>query len=116
MPLVARLTGHAPELMRPPDGATDDDLEKTMKDLGLAQILWSVTAKDYATTDTALIEKRVLDGAKRHGIVLLHERYAGTVPAVPDIIRILRDQEYTFVTVSQLMARAEPQPGEVYRP
>ncbi|CAL9638367.1 polysaccharide deacetylase family protein [Streptomyces althioticus] len=113
---IARLTGHAPELMRPPGGATDDDLKKTMKDLGLAQILWSVTAKDYATTDTALIEKRVLDGAKRDGIILLHERYAGTIPAVPDIIRKLRDQEYTFVTVSQLMAPAKPQPGEVYRP
>ncbi|MXQ58029.1 hypothetical protein GSE51_10510 [Streptomyces sp. XHT-2] len=73
-------------------------------------------AKDYATTDTALVEKRVLDGVRCDGIILLHERYAGTIPAVPDIIRRLRVQEYTFVTVPQLMAPAKPQPREVYRP
>jgi peptidoglycan/xylan/chitin deacetylase (PgdA/CDA1 family) len=73
-------------------------------------------AKDYATTDTAFIEKRVLDGVRRDGIILLHERYAGTIPAVPDIIRRLRDQECILVTVPQLMAPAKPQPGEVYRP
>ncbi|MEU1080783.1 polysaccharide deacetylase family protein [Streptomyces sp. NPDC005908] len=113
---IEKITGHAPTLMRPPGGATDDDLKKIMKDLGLAQILWSVTAKDYETTDTALIEKRVLDGAERDGIILLHERYAGTIPAVPDIIHRLRKRGYTFVTVPELMAPAKPQPGEVYRP
>ncbi|MFF3215910.1 polysaccharide deacetylase family protein [Streptomyces sp. NPDC002886] len=113
---VKEATGKAPTLMRPPGGATNDEVSKVMKDLGLAQILWSVTAKDYQTTDTQLIEKRVLDQTKRDGIILLHERYAGTIPAVPGIIAALHHRGYTFVTVSQLMAPAAPEPGKVYRP
>ncbi|GGZ73696.1 hypothetical protein GCM10010344_45850 [Streptomyces bluensis] len=87
-----------------------------MRRLGLAQVLWSVTAKDYATTDTTLITRRVLDQTRRDGIILLHERYKGTIPAVPDVIDTLRQRGYTFVTVSQLLAPATPEPGAVYRP
>lgn len=113
---VKKATGKAPTLMRPPGGATNDDVSKTLKDIGLAQILWSVTAKDFATTDTALIKKRVLDQTERDGIILLHERYAGTIPAVAEIIPALRAQGYSFVTVSQLLAPARPEAGKVYRP
>ncbi|MFD5146802.1 polysaccharide deacetylase family protein [Streptomyces sp. NPDC058401] len=113
---IEKATGRAPTLMRPPGGATDDEVSKVMKELGLAQILWSVTAKDYQTTDTALIKKRVLDQTRRDGIILLHERYAGTIPAVPDLITELHHRGYTFVTVSQLLAPAHPEPGKVYRP
>jgi peptidoglycan/xylan/chitin deacetylase (PgdA/CDA1 family) len=101
--------------MRPPQGRTDDDVSAVMKKLGLAQVLWSLTAEDYMTTDTALITRRVLDGTRRDGIILLHDRYAGTVPAVPGIIDTLRGRGYTFVTVSRLLAPARPEPGAVYR-
>ncbi|WP_327308590.1 polysaccharide deacetylase family protein [Streptomyces sp. NBC_01298] len=113
---IEKATGRAPTLMRPPGGATDDKVSKVMKELGLAQVLWSVTAKDYATTDTALIVRRVLDRTERDGIILLHERYAGTIPAVPAIVRELHDRGYTFVTVSELLSPACPEPGKVYRP
>lgn len=113
---VKRITGRTPTLMRPPQGRTDGDVSDLMKKLGLAQVLWSVTAKDYETTDTALITRRVLDRTRRDGIILLHDRYRGTIPAVPGIIDTLRRRGYTFVTVPQLMAPAVPQPGTVYRP
>ncbi|WP_407840898.1 polysaccharide deacetylase family protein [Streptomyces sp. DSM 116496] len=113
---IEKATGRAPTLMRPPGGATDDDVSKVMKELGLAQVLWSVTAKDFQTTDTELIKKRVLDQTERDGIILLHERYAGTIPAVPGIIAELHHRGYTFVTVSRLLAPARPEPGKVYRP
>ncbi|MER5950257.1 polysaccharide deacetylase family protein [Streptomyces sp. NPDC001904] len=113
---IEKATGKAPRLMRPPHGTTNDDVSKILKKFGLSQILWSVTAKDFATTDTDLITKRVLDQTHRDGIILLHERYAGTIPAVPGIIKELRKQGYTFVTVPQLMSPATPQPGKVYRP
>ncbi|MEU2526953.1 polysaccharide deacetylase family protein, partial [Streptomyces sp. NPDC013087] len=83
---------------------------------GLSQVLWSATAKDYSTNDSALIRKRILDQAGKDGIILLHDIYEGTVPAVPGIIDTLKERGYTFVTVPQLMAPAEPRPGTVYRP
>lgn len=113
---IEKVTGTRPILMRPPEGRTNRDVAKICKDLGLAQVLWSVTAKDYETTDSALITKRVLDQTHRDGIILLHDLHKGTVPAVPGIIKALKQRGYTIVTVSQLLAPAEPEPGMVYRP
>ncbi|KAB8162196.1 polysaccharide deacetylase family protein [Streptomyces sp. 3MP-14] len=112
---IAELTGVTPTLMRPPQGRTNDMVGEVSEELGLAQVLWSVTAKDYETTDSELIEERVLDGADRDGIILLHDLYDGTVPAVPGIIERLKAEHYTFVTVTQLMAPGAAEPGRVYR-
>ncbi|MCG7525964.1 polysaccharide deacetylase family protein [Streptomyces sp. OfavH-34-F] len=113
---IEAITGKKPRLMRPPQGRTDDTVSGISKDLGLSQILWSATAKDYSTNDSALIKKRILDQASKDGIILLHDIYKGTVPAVPGIIEALKKEGYTFVTVPQLMAPAEPEPGTIYRP
>lgn len=113
---IVAITGKKPRLMRPPQGRTDDTVSRICKELGLSQILWSATAKDYSTNDSALIRKRILDQAGKDGVILLHDIYKGTVPAVPGIIDTLKKRGYTFVTVPQLMAPAEPVPGTVYRP
>ncbi|MGW7577692.1 polysaccharide deacetylase family protein [Streptomyces sp. NPDC054765] len=113
---VRKITGKTPRLMRPPQGRTDEEVSEVSKDLGLAQVLWSVTAKDYETNDSALITKRVLDQTERDGIILLHDIYKGTVPAVPGILKELKKRGYTVVTVSQLLSPAKPEPGMVYRP
>ncbi|MEU1415252.1 polysaccharide deacetylase family protein [Streptomyces sp. NPDC005731] len=113
---IEHITGTRPLLMRPPEGRTNRKVAGICRDLGLAQVLWSVTAKDYETTDSALITKRVLDQTHRDGIILLHDLHQGTVPAVPGIIKALQQRGYTIVTVSQLLAPARPRPGMVYRP
>lgn len=112
---ISRLTGSEPTLMRPPQGRTDDRVSRICKELGMAEVLWTVTAKDYATDDTALITRRVLEGAGRDGIILLHPLHKGTVPAMPSILRALRKQGYTFVTVSQLLAPGKAEPGKIYK-
>ncbi|MFJ9646306.1 polysaccharide deacetylase family protein [Streptomyces sp. NPDC101206] len=111
---VEQLTGRAPSLMRPPQGLTDPRVAEVCRSLGLAQILWSVTAKDYRDHDPDVITNRVLQGAQRNGIILLHDVYPGTVPAVPAIIDGLRRRGLTPVTVSQLFAPARPEPGRAY--
>lgn len=113
---IAKITGRRPTLMRPPQGRISDDVTKVSRELGLAQILWSATAKDFSTTDSELIKSRILDQAGRDGIILLHDIYDGTVPAVPGIIDELKKRGYTFVTVPQLLAPGKANPGEVYRP
>ncbi|MFG2606066.1 polysaccharide deacetylase family protein [Streptomyces sp. NPDC048514] len=113
---IERLTGRRPTLMRPPQGRTDTNVHEIAKEQGLAEVLWSVTAKDYATTDSALITERVLEQASRDGIILLHDLYDGTVPAVPGIIDALKKRGYVFVTVPQLLAPGKAEPGKVYRP
>ncbi|WP_438302993.1 polysaccharide deacetylase family protein [Streptomyces sp. HUAS TT11] len=113
---IEELTGHRPTLMRPPQGRTNDTVNRISREQGLAEVLWSVTAKDYLTDDSDLIRKRVLDQAGRDGIILLHDIYPGTVPAVPGIIDALKERGYVFVTVPQLLAPGKAEPGTVYRP
>ncbi|MER5767615.1 polysaccharide deacetylase family protein [Streptomyces sp. NPDC001985] len=113
---IAKITGRKPTLMRPPQGRINDDVTAVSKELGLAQILWSATAKDYSTNDSELIRNRIVKQASRDGVILLHDIYDGTVPAVPGIIEELKKRDYTFVTVSQLLAPARANPGEIYRP
>ncbi|MEV6791965.1 polysaccharide deacetylase family protein [Streptomyces sp. NPDC051320] len=113
---VEKITGTRPRVMRPPQGRTNDSVSKICKELGVSQVLWSTTAKDFSTNDTALIEKRTLEQAEPDGIILLHDIYPGTVPAVSGIIDTLRERGYTFVTVPQLVAPAQLKPGAIYRP
>jgi peptidoglycan/xylan/chitin deacetylase (PgdA/CDA1 family) len=113
---IERLTGQTPTLMRPPQGRTNDAVHKISRELGLAEVLWSVTAKDYQTSDPKLIQQRVLKQSSRDGIILLHDLYPGTVPAVPGIIDALKERGYVFVTVPQLLAPGKAEPGSVYRP
>ncbi|WP_399943904.1 polysaccharide deacetylase family protein [Streptomyces sp. BBFR25] len=112
---IERLIGKRPTLMRPPQGRTDDTVHDISRELGLAEVLWTVTAKDYKTNDSDLITERVLDQSSRDGIILLHDIYDGTVPAVPGIIDALKKRGYVFVTVPQLMAPGKAEPGKVYR-
>ncbi|WP_454321067.1 polysaccharide deacetylase family protein [Streptomyces phaeoluteigriseus] len=112
---IERLTGRRPTLMRPPQGRTDDTVHEVCRELGLAEVLWTVTAKDYTTEDSALIRRRVLARTERDGIILLHDIYAGTVPAVPGIIDGLKERGYVFVTVPELLAPGRAEPGKVYR-
>lgn len=113
---IERVTGRKPTLMRPPQGRTNREVARVSRELGLAQVLWSATAKDYSTTDSALITRRILDAADRDGIILLHDIYDGTVPAVPGIIAELKRRGYTFVTVPQLLAPGVAEAGAVYKP
>ncbi|MDN3021782.1 polysaccharide deacetylase family protein [Streptomyces sp. S.PB5] len=112
---IERLTGRRPTLMRPPQGRTNDLVHGICRELGMSEVLWSVTAKDYTTDDSALIRKRVLNQVSRDGVILLHDIYDGTVPAVPGIIDALKARGYVFVTVPQLLAPGKAEPGEVYR-
>ncbi|MFD4609328.1 polysaccharide deacetylase family protein [Streptomyces sp. NPDC058440] len=119
---VARVIGRRPVLLRPPEGRTSATVTAICRRLGMAQVLWSATASDYETTDSALIARRILARTGPGGIILLHDRvdpthrgYNGTVAALPGIIAGLKARGYAFVTVTRLLAPHGPRPGEVYR-
>lgn len=119
---VQKVTGRRPVLLRPPQGRTDGTVTAICRQLGMAQVEWTASAADYATTDPALITRRILDRTGPNGIILLHDLvdptnrgYNGTVPALPRILSALRSRGYTFVTVTRLLAPATPQPGAIYR-
>lgn len=96
---VQRATGQRPALLRPPYGAFD---ERVARSLELPVILWSVDPRDWADHDAAVVADRVTSRAQRGSIVLLHDIHDTTVDAVPAILEDFQRRGFTVVTVSEL--------------
>ncbi|MGW2419421.1 polysaccharide deacetylase family protein [Streptomyces sp. NPDC001709] len=112
---IASVTGHRPSLFRPPFGAWNARVRAAAGAARLSVVMWSVSAKDWKNHNARLIEHRVLTLVRQGAIVVLHDRYATTPPAVPTIVRTLQSRGYVLVTVPQLFATsAGLHPGSVY--
>ncbi|SDH27366.1 Peptidoglycan/xylan/chitin deacetylase, PgdA/CDA1 family [Sinosporangium album] len=109
---VSAAVGVKMQIMRPPYGATNDSVAVSMRDLGLAQILWNVDTVDWRDRNPAVVFKRAVK-APPGSIVLMHDIHKTTVEAVPPMLDALLAKGYTFVTVSELYGKA-PAPGGRY--
>ncbi|MER6378905.1 polysaccharide deacetylase family protein [Streptomyces sp. NPDC001118] len=101
---IASVTGHRPVLFRPPFGAWNARVREAAGAAGMAVVLWNVDPRDWKHHDPAFIDRAVLAGVRPGAIVVLHDRYATTPPAVPRLIDVLRARGYDLVTVPQLFA------------
>jgi len=112
--IIHQATGKYPTMMRPPSGAVDERVSAHMAELGLPIIKWHVQTLDFKARDVKVIRDRVLRGAKRNSIVLLHDIVPETVKAMPQVLTQLKKKGYRFVTVSRLLQGRMPKPGRVY--
>jgi len=82
----------------------------------LALLSWSVDPRDWATTSVGNIETAVLNKVQDGDIILLHDMTTSSVQAALDIVDVLQQQGYRFVTVSQLarLRKAPIRPGQIY--
>jgi endo-1,4-beta-xylanase len=77
--------GGTPRLFRPPFGETDGRLESVAASLGLLDMTWDVDSEDWNGAGTEAIvaaADRLQDG----GVMLMHDRYATTIAAIPKIV------------------------------
>ena len=112
--LITRTTGRRPVLMRPPYGATDRQVRKVARGLGLAQVIWSVDTDDWRDRDSAIVAHRAISRARRDDIILMHDIHPTTVRAVPKILKALAKRGFTFVTVPEILAAHPVKPGKSY--
>ena len=105
-----------PVFLRPPGGCCSDGVRQVAEVRQLAILSWSVDPKDWATNDTAAIERAVLKNVKDGDIILLHDMTTSSVQAALDIIDVLQKQGYQFVTVSELakIRNVKLKPGRTY--
>ena len=84
---------------------------------GLAILHWSLDPEDWAVRDTAAIERNVLKQVTDGDIILLHDMSDSSVKAALDIVDALLQEDYEFVTVSELarLRGIRPKPGAVYK-
>ena len=108
--------GCKPRFLRPPGGFCSDAVQQVAEVRQLAVLSWSVDPKDWATQDTAAIERSVLKNIRDGDIILLHDMSDSSVRAALDIVDALLEEGFQVVTVSE-MARLRgirPKPGKIY--
>ena len=108
--------GCQPVFLRPPGGCCSDAVRQVAEVRNLAILGWSVDPRDWATHDTASVERFVLKNVKDGDIVLLHDMSDSSVQAALDIVDVLLDQDYEIVTVSRLVRirGVKLRPGRAY--
>ncbi|CEP14189.1 hypothetical protein [Parasitella parasitica] len=99
--------GRRPQLMRPPEGALDDNASRVLKELGYSNVMWDVDTKDWVMSGLAAeqaIVQTIMDAdtpTTLGHIGLLHDIHASTVNTlVPWITQYVREKGLQFVTVS----------------
>ena len=94
------ITGKYPEYIRPPYGCWKCNLDYETK---MIEVLWDVDPKDWATDNSGVIAKRVIDKVGENDIILLHDASESSVKAAFAIIDELGKEGYTFVTVEEIL-------------
>jgi peptidoglycan-N-acetylglucosamine deacetylase len=98
---------------RPPGGVLTNGLAAYAHKLNDAVLMWSVDSGDSQPKRPSVetIVKNVVSQATPGGIVLMHDgggKHENTAKAVPEIIKQLRAQGYTFVTTTELLEIGKP--------
>jgi len=99
---LARASGAAPGLVRPPYGARTPDVLRWLVEPGLTAVLWDVDANDWAGPGVDAIVAKVTGAVTAGSIVLMHDaggERSQTVAALPRILEVLRERGFTFVPV-----------------
>jgi peptidoglycan-N-acetylglucosamine deacetylase len=112
---VRHATGQTPVLLRPPYGDTNKRVSMIARRYRLAQCLWTIDPLDWRNRNAALIERRVVRGARPGYIILLHDIHPTTVAAMAGILEGLARKGFVFVTISELAGGHPLRPGRAYR-
>ena len=99
-------------LFRFPFGACNDQALDAVGERGLKTIQWDVSSGDpWIGQRAEMIVKAVLTRVRSGSIVLFHANGRGwhTSSALPEIVQALKAQGYGFATLSELLARGEPE-------
>lgn len=110
--LVQKTLGIAPQGLRPPYGATTPQINEQAQ---TPIIQWSVDSLDWKSKNADQIEQVVMNEVYDGSIILMHDIYNSSVDGAARVIKKLKSQGYTFVTVNQLIeARGKLKNSQVY--
>jgi peptidoglycan/xylan/chitin deacetylase (PgdA/CDA1 family) len=90
---------------RPPGGHYDYTVLNISEKLGLKIVLWSVFTNDHneKITEKELINRIMSSLSSDKEIILLHSGSKTTLECLPKIIEILKEKNYKFVTVDEIL-------------
>ena len=103
---VEKVTGARPRYFRPPEGVCNKSVQEICNTTNTTIVMWSVDTRDWAHTPIAEICQNVRRNTKNGSIILMHDfigKNSPTPKALRQIIPMLLELGYEFVTVSQLL-------------
>ena len=111
---IRRVTGFKPCLFRPPYGAVNSSLLRSVGEADMKTVNWDVDTNDWKLPGASSIASTAIHRVSPGSIVLMHDGggpRSGTVDALASEIRGLRRRGYKLVTVSELLGNRV-----IYRP
>lgn len=108
---LQKAAGVTPEVFRPPYGANGVVYNRLIP---TPLVLWDVDTEDWLHRDAKKTVKTAMQEVKPGSIILMHDIHQTSVDAVPELVDKLQKAGYTLVTVNELFANTEFEPGAVY--
>lgn len=107
--LIRTVQRPAPKLMRPPYGARDENVNRILAKLGMAEALWSSDTQDALNASWQQIADNGVNGIGPGAIILMHDGKDTTLTALrKKILPAARRQKIRFVTLSEMLAINPP--------
>lgn len=103
--IIERLTGKRTKLFRAPYGEYNDTLVTTARAMDYRMIQWDIDSLDWEGIGEKDIYDKVISKTGNGSIILFHNNGAGTAGALQIVVEKLRDEGYSFVTVSELLIK-----------
>jgi peptidoglycan/xylan/chitin deacetylase (PgdA/CDA1 family) len=85
--------------VRPPYGAHNTQVDAL---IDAPLVLWDVDTLDWKHRDPAKVASIAMQEVRDGSIILMHDIHESTVKAVPELVKQLKRQGYTPVTVDEL--------------
>jgi len=98
--IIKEITGKDVLFVRPPYGSWNKKYESQ---LNMFPVLWTVDPLDWTTSNVDKIVSNVVTKASENDIILMHDYYQSTVTAALEIVTILQEEGYEFVTVDEVL-------------
>ena len=99
---IERITGFKTRLFAPAYGEKKQHVVDAAAKIGYRTIYWSLDTIDWQKPKPSTIVERIVPRAFNGAIVLMHPT-ENTVLALPEIIHKLKEQGYSFMTVTEII-------------
>lgn len=109
--VIFEITNQYPQFFRFPYGSYN---KSSLAYISLPIILWNVDSLDWKYLDRNIIIRNATQNLNDESIILFHDSFNYKKEAIEFTIKILIDQDYKFVTVSELLVNKELINGKIY--
>ena len=97
--VIYSATKKKPKLLRPSYGSVNNKIKKVAN---MPIIIWDIDTLDWKYHNSKRITSRIVNKVRDGDIILMHDIYSASLNALSNIIPILQDNGYEFVTIDEL--------------